>query len=48
MVIAKANYHNISSKLPGACRKCGHTGHLFYQCMNHIKLSKLDIADEGG
>merc|ERR1712176_133497 len=29
---------NSSTLAPGACKKCGQVGHLFFQCRNNISL----------
>merc|ERR1712151_600577 len=31
---------NSSTLAPGACKKCGQVGHLFFQCRNNYNLGK--------
>eukprot|EP00927_Polykrikos_kofoidii_P067126 TRINITY_DN6263_c3_g1_i1.p1 TRINITY_DN6263_c3_g1~~TRINITY_DN6263_c3_g1_i1.p1 ORF type:complete len:212 (+),score=61.75 TRINITY_DN6263_c3_g1_i1:160-795(+) len=38
---------NSSTLAPGACKKCGQVGHLFFQCRNNLTQKKPDhVSDE--
>merc|ERR1711948_222201 len=35
-----------STLAPGACKKCGQVGHLYFQCRNWVKLKERDVQEE--
>merc|ERR1712107_669204 len=37
---------NSSTLAPGACKRCGQVGHLFYQCRNNFKLGNKPNPNE--
>uniref|UniRef100_A0A7S1FD03 CCHC-type domain-containing protein n=1 Tax=Noctiluca scintillans TaxID=2966 RepID=A0A7S1FD03_NOCSC len=37
---------NSSTLAPGACKKCGQVGHLWFQCRNYMNVSKEEKVDE--